>query len=1079
MANLTVVVGAPSMVAALPAGQVVVVEADIELARALKRELQELGALDRVLIAAEVLTADYNQPVLWFRFNDSRLNGPWPLDHWQGEYPNLVVQQVEERTGRSLAEVLDVWEKQMPVELGDQQLLMITLVLSQGDVLATLAGCGKWLRHVNSVQFNHPASCFSTQKTMGSWLSQRGFCPPHGKSLCWQRDPLYTLRFELEESREKIMQMEEQLSYQAVHILLAKNNSQEVTAERDNLNIEKEILLTGKQELAEQVGALSQQLDDLAHERDARTAERDNLNIEKEILLTEKQELAEQVEALSQQLDDLAHERDTRTAERDNLHIEKEILLTEKQELAEQVGALSQQLDDLAHERDTRTAERDNLHIEKEILLTEKQELAEQVGALSQQLDDLAHERDTRTEERDNLHIEKEILLTEKQELTVQQEDIKGINSATHNRNKKYKHHPHAHLLEEKYNLPIITSETHEDKFYKFAKKETFASAMKLIAFYLPQFHPFEENNQWWGKGFTEWTNVGKAKPLFDGHYQPHCPIHLGYYDLRITENMIEQAELAKNYGISGFAYYVYWFNGKTIMEKPLNNMLKEPRVDMPFCIAWANENWTRRWDGQEEDILISQKHSLADSMEFLKHMQKYFLDNRYICHENKPIIIIYRADIIPDISLTIKHWREMAVEMGFAGLYLVAAQTFGIKDPTDLGFDAAVEFPPHDVHSKDVQEIHTGINNEFTGCIYDYREIVSNKLNDSDPAYNQHYTCMFGWDNVARKEKQGNIFSMFSLGSYQNWLHNNLSKTIKMATNKINYPLISFVNAWNEWAEGTHLEPDQAFGYGYLESTHAILKKFNGPTSFYKLLTEQLDPRQGNRKPRRICIIIHCYYIDVFEKIFRAITLHINMNEVDLYVTTDSIEKAMQIKAITNESIITIAPNHGRDILPFINFLRSLKIAEIEYQISLKLHTKKSEYRSDGHILLEKNLNNLVSNTAMKIVERNFQENPKLGLIVSDVCFIEHKTNDGERMIFNEHLIKEICDKIGIEFKESKFPVGSMFWYRQSALMRLIDIDSSHFHPEIGLPDGTAAHAIERLFSEIVKFEGYDILEI
>ena len=953
MANLTVVVGAPSMVAALPAGQVVVVEADIELARALKRELQELGALDRVLIAAEVLTADYNQPVLWFRFNDSRLNGPWPLDHWQGKYPNLVVQQVEERTGRSLAEVLDVWEKQMPVELGDQQLLMITLVLSQGDALATLAGCGKWLRHVNSVQFNHPASCFSTQETMGSWLSQRGFCPPHGKSLCWQRDPLYTLRFELEESREKIMQMEEQLSYQAVHILLAKNNSQEVTAERDNL------------------------------------------------------------------------------------HIEKEILLTEKHELAEQVGALSQQLDDLAHERDTRTAERDNLHIEKEILLTEKQELA------------------------------------------VQQEDIKAINSATHNRNKKYKHHPHAHLLEEKYNLPIITSETHEDKFYKFAKKETFASAMKLIAFYLPQFHPFEENNQWWGKGFTEWTNVGKAKPLFDGHYQPHCPIHLGYYDLRITENMIEQAKLAKNYGISGFAYYVYWFNGKTIMETPLENMLKEPRVDMPFCIAWANENWTRRWDGQEEDILISQKHSLADSMEFLKHMQKYFLDNRYICHENKPIIIIYRADIIPDISLTIKHWREMAVEMGFAGLYLVAAQTFGIKDPTDLGFDAAVEFPPHDVHSKDVQEIHTGINNEFTGCIYDYREIVSNKLNDSDPAYNQHYTCMFGWDNVARKEKQGNIFSMFSLGSYQNWLHNNLSKTIKMATNKINYPLISFVNAWNEWAEGTHLEPDQAFGYGYLESTHAILKKFNGPTSFYKLLTEQLDPRQGNRKPRRICIIIHCYYIDVFEKIYRAITLHINMNEVDLYVTTDSIEKAMQIKATTNESIITIAPNHGRDILPFINFLRSLKIAEIEYQISLKLHTKKSEYRSDGHILLEKNLNNLVSNTAMKIVEQNFQENPKLGLIVSDVCFIEHKTNDGERMIFNEHLIKEICDKIGMEFKESKFPVGSMFWYRQSALMRLIDIDSSHFHPEIGLPDGTAAHAIERLFSEIVKFEGYDTLEI
>lgn len=643
----------------------------------------------------------------------------------------------------------------------------------------------------------------------------------------------------------------------------------------------------------------------------------------------------------------------------------------------------------------------------------------------------------------------------------------------------QYRFHPRGFLLDKKYNLPIVSSEILQDKFYRYNKKDTFASAMKLIAFYLPQFHPFKENDQWWGKGFTEWTNVGKAKPLFDDHYQPHCPIHLGYYDLRITENMIAQAELAKNYGINGFAYYVYWFKGKTIMETPLENMLKEPRIDIPFCITWANENWTRRWDGQEEDILISQEHSLADSKEFLIYMQKYFLDNRYICHENKPIIIIYRANIIPEISLIIKHWREMAIEMGFTGLYLIAAQTFGLKDPTDLGFDAAVEFPPHDVHSKDVQKIHTGIHNEFTGSIYDYRQVVSNKLNDKQPAYNQHYTCMLGWDNVARKGKQGNIFSMFSLGSYQNWLHNNLSKTIEMAANKTNYPLISFVNAWNEWAEGTHLEPDQAYGYGYLEATHAILNKFNGPTSFYKLLTQQLDPRQGTRKPRRICIAIHCYYIEVFEKIFRAISQHINMSEVDLYITTDSIKKAMQIKAITNDSIITITPNHGRDILPFINFLRSLKIAGIEYQISLKLHTKKSVYRSDGQILLEKNLNNLVSNTAIKIVERNFQENPKLGLIVSNVCFIEHKTNDNERMVFNEVLIKEICNEIGIEFKGSKFPVGSMFWYRQSAFRRLVDIDSSNFHPEIGLPDGTAAHAIERLFSEIVKFEDYDVLEI
>lgn len=235
------------MVAALPAGQVVVVEADIEQARALKRELQELGALDRVLIAAEVLAADYGQPVLWFSFNDSRLDGPWPLEHWQGDYPNLVVQQVEERTGRSLAEVLDVWEKQMPVELGNQQLSIINLVLRQGDAFAALAGIGPWLRSVQSVQLDHPLTGLANQEAVANWLGKRGFSPAEGNGLQWQRNPLGTLNLELEESRQKIMEMEEQLSCHAVRLLLAQMKNQELTAER--------------QELVAQMFALTQQRD--------------------------------------------------------------------------------------------------------------------------------------------------------------------------------------------------------------------------------------------------------------------------------------------------------------------------------------------------------------------------------------------------------------------------------------------------------------------------------------------------------------------------------------------------------------------------------------------------------------------------------------------------------------------------------------------------------------------------------------------------------------------------------------------------------------------------------------------------
>ena len=282
MLELSVVVGAPAVASALPAGQVVVVEAEIERARALKQELQELGAVDRVLVVAEVLTAEHGEAVLWHRFNDGRLDGPWPLEHWQAQYPNLLAQHFEERNGRCLAEVLNVWQQQVSAELGDRQKSMITLVLRQGDALAALAGCGAWLRGVQSVQLDHPVTSLSEQEAVASWLSQRGFCPTEGNGWQWQRDPLGTLNLELEESRQKIMQMEEQLSCHAVRLLLAKTKIQELTAERDQLHIEKEILLTEKQQFAEQVSALTQQRDDLSYERDARTAERDQLHVERD-----------------------------------------------------------------------------------------------------------------------------------------------------------------------------------------------------------------------------------------------------------------------------------------------------------------------------------------------------------------------------------------------------------------------------------------------------------------------------------------------------------------------------------------------------------------------------------------------------------------------------------------------------------------------------------------------------------------------------------------------------------------------------------------------------------------------------
>ena len=221
-----------------------------------------------------------------------------------------------------------------------------------------------------------------------------------------------------------------------------------------------------------------------------------------------------------------------------------------------------------------------------------------------------------------------------------------------------------------------VAFDTTINKFVEYQENQAINPLVKLIAFYLPQFHPFPENDKWWGKGFTEWSNVGKALPNYVGHYQPHCPIHLGYYDLRIPEIMEEQAKLAKAYGVYGFNYYFYWFAGKVLMEKPLEMMLENKKVDIPFCLTWANENWTRRWDGLENDVLIAQNHSKEDSLEFIRYLIKYFKDERYILIDGKPLLIVYRANIIPDIYAIADSWRKEVRLHGFPDLYLVAAQT-------------------------------------------------------------------------------------------------------------------------------------------------------------------------------------------------------------------------------------------------------------------------------------------------------------------------------------------------------------------------------------------------------------------
>ena len=373
--------------------------------------------------------------------------------------------------------------------------------------------------------------------------------------------------------------------------------------------------------------------------------------------------------------------------------------------------------------------------------------------------------------------------------------------------------------------IPRVALDETCNQFIQYQKNPPIIPLVKLIAFYLPQFHPFPENDEWWGKGFTEWTNVGKAKANYLGHYQPHCPIHNGYYDLRVPDVMEEQAKLAKEYGIYGFSYYFYWFGGKILMETPLKQMLANKKVDIPFCFTWANENWSRRWDGQENDVLIAQNHSDEDSLKFIRHLIQYFMDERYIRIDGKPVLIIYRANIIPNIAFIAKIWRDEVLKFGIPGLYLVSAQSFGIGSPAPFDFDASVEFPPHTVRSDDITSSVDLLNTNYSGHIYNYDQVVSNAVLSKEPDYKLYRTAMLSWDNTARKQNNSHIFHNFSLLRYKEWLSSIVNKVY--LNNKYNEDeKIVFVNAWNEWAEGTHLEPDQKFGYGYLQTTYDVLQQ-------------------------------------------------------------------------------------------------------------------------------------------------------------------------------------------------------------------------------------------------------------
>lgn len=352
---------------------------------------------------------------------------------------------------------------------------------------------------------------------------------------------------------------------------------------------------------------------------------------------------------------------------------------------------------------------------------------------------------------------------------------------------------------------------------------------IKTIAFFLPQFHVIPENDLWWGKGFTEWNNVVRAKPLFRSHYQPKLPADLGFYDLRSNTTQIAQAELARKYGIHGFCYYYYYFNGKKLLNEPIEQMLASGKPDFPFCVCWANENWSRNWDGQNRHVLMEQNYSNESNRALIHEFIHMMKDKRYIRHHGKPVLLVYRIKIIPNWLETAAMWREECRKAGIGEIHLCSIR-FGLEPlegmPAQHGLDAYVLFPPQDTNFVDVRNKVHDLHSEFGGSLLSYDAVVDGDITRFKHGYPWpvHRGAMLGWDNTARRLTAARIFTGCTPMRYRSWL----SQIVRQeeAHNPDKESLL-FINAWNEWAEGTTLEPDQRYGTAYLEATRSVIAPF------------------------------------------------------------------------------------------------------------------------------------------------------------------------------------------------------------------------------------------------------------
>ena len=604
-----------------------------------------------------------------------------------------------------------------------------------------------------------------------------------------------------------------------------------------------------------------------------------------------------------------------------------------------------------------------------------------------------------------------------------------------------------------------------------------YSSDIKTIALFYPQIHEIKEKDKIWRQSFTDWKNIKKAKPLYKKHHQPRIPgdanEYLGYYETTTLEILKKQIKLAKIHGIFGFAFYYFWFSGKSFLEKALDILLNNKDIDFHFLLIWNNLNWTKNSERDELKVLSCKDYQKNDIENFIKNIKKYLVDTRYININGKPIIGIYEPMKIPNIKETIMILRKKSKENDIGDIYIIASLIDGnLEEYQNMKlFNGVYQFSPRDSMNLTLIKLQSNLY-LYTAALYNEFNLSSINLNN----FQFYRGSMVEFDDTPNKVKDYAIFKNYSPEQF----YRICKKIVEWTENKYNMTnRFIFINAWNNWGEGTYLEPDEKYGYASINALSKAIFHLPYYTNNYNL-TYLLT------KECKIAVQVHVYYEDLINEIIN-VTNNIPI-QYDLYISTTSMTKANNIEEyIKNKSLarnyeIKIYENKGRDVFPF---LLQLKEKYKKYKYVCHLHTKKTTFMSFGDEWRQYLYNNLLGNKAIiSEILTDFENNDKIGFIFPEAfhkVIIQYGIELTEKdKYYMDFLLKKLYKNSYRIGSQLEFPEGDMFWAKIDSIYQIFTLNLSNDIPQENKQvDGTIMHGIERIWLYLVKLNGYSYKKI